>query len=160
MNSIAPLHIPMKQFPVGNGELLVGGIPLSRLAARVGRTPFYVYDRGLISRRIEDLRAALPARLKLHYAIKANPMPALVAHMAARIDGVDVASAGELKTALDAGIAPRNISFAGPGKRANELRQAVAAGILVNIESFREIPLLAAAAKELGVPARVAARVN
>ncbi|MDR2261123.1 MAG: pyridoxal-dependent decarboxylase, exosortase A system-associated [Azoarcus sp.] len=160
MNSIAPLHTPMKQFPVSNGELFVGGMPLRQLAARVGRTPFYAYDRGLVSRRVEELRNALPTRLKLHYAIKANPMPALVAHIAALIDGVDVASAGELKTALDAGIAPRNISFAGPGKSDNELRQAVAAGILVNIESFREIPLLAAAAKELGVPARVAVRVN
>ncbi|MDR0716605.1 MAG: pyridoxal-dependent decarboxylase, exosortase A system-associated [Azoarcus sp.] len=160
MNSIAPLHTPMKQFPVSNGELFVGGIPLRQLAARVGRTPFYAYDRALVSRRVEELRSALPTRLKLHYAIKANPMPALVAHMAALIDGVDVASAGELKIALDAGVAPRDISFAGPGKSDNELRQAVAAGILVNIESFREIPPLAASAKELGVPARVAVRVN
>ena len=160
MNSIAPLHAPMKLFPVNNGELIVGGLPLKQLVARVGRTPFYVYDRSLLTRRVEELRAALPTRLKLHYAIKANPMPALVAHMAARVDGCDVASAGELKVALDAGIAPRNISFAGPGKNEAELHQAVAAGILIIIESFREIPLLAAASKALGLPARVAVRIN
>ncbi|MDR3212623.1 MAG: pyridoxal-dependent decarboxylase, exosortase A system-associated [Azoarcus sp.] len=160
MNSIAPLHAPTKIFPVSNGELVVGGIPLKNLVARVGRTPFYVYDRNLVTRRVEELRAALPTRLKLHYAIKANPMPALVAHLASRIDGADVASGGELKVALDAGISPRDISFAGPGKSENELRQAVAAGALIIIESFREIPLLADAAKALELPARVAVRVN
>ncbi|MDR1461829.1 MAG: pyridoxal-dependent decarboxylase, exosortase A system-associated, partial [Azoarcus sp.] len=100
MNSIAPLHAPMKQFPVSNGELVIGGTSLRHLVARVGRTPFYVYDRALLTRRVEELRAALPTRLKLHYAVKANPMPALVAHMAARVDGADVASGGELKIAL------------------------------------------------------------
>ena len=160
MNSIAHLHAPMKQFPVSNGELVVGGIPLKHLVARVGRTPFYAYDRKLMTRRVEELRAALPTRLKLHYAIKANPMPALVAHMARLVDGADVASAGELKVALDAGIAPRDISFAGPGKSGNELRQAIAAGALVVIESAREVPLLAAASKALNLPARVVLRIN
>ena len=80
--------------------------------------------------------------MKLHYAMKANPMPALVGLMAGLVDGVDVASAGELKVALDAGADPREISFAGPGKRESELRQAVAARVLINLESFREVPLL------------------
>ena len=48
----APTHVPMDQFPVVGNELQVGGIPLSRLAARVGQTPFYVYDRRLIDARI------------------------------------------------------------------------------------------------------------
>jgi diaminopimelate decarboxylase len=160
MNSIAPLHAPMKQFPVNNGELVVGGIPLKQLVARVGRTPFYVYDRALLTRRVEELRAAMPPRLKLHYAIKANPMPALVAHMAPRVDGFDVASANELKVALDAGGMAHHISFAGPGKSEAELTQAVAARVLILIESFREIPLLAAASQALNLPARVAVRVN
>ena len=150
----------MSQFPVKDGELLVGGIPLSRLAARVGQTPFYAYDRQLLTRRVALLRAALPASLKLHYAMKANPMPALVCHMAGLVDGIDVASAGELKVALDAGANPREISFAGPGKRRAELSQAVAAGILINIESFREVAELAAISHEAGCEARVAVRVN
>ena len=155
-----PVHAAMDQFPVRAGELLIGGIPLTRLAARVGRTPFYAYDRRLLAQRVAQLRAALPSAIKLHYAMKANPMPALVGHMARLVDGIDVASAGELQVALDAGAAPQEISFAGPGKRDEELRQAVAAGILVNVESFRELPVLAQAADALGVPARVAVRVN
>ncbi|HNR61371.1 MAG TPA: pyridoxal-dependent decarboxylase, exosortase A system-associated [Thauera sp.] len=150
----------MDQFAVRDGELLVGGIPLRRLAARVGSTPFYAYDRTLLSARVAQLRSALPTGIELHYAMKANPMPALVGHMAPLVDGIDVASAGELKIALDAGTDPRCISFAGPGKRDAELRQAVAAGILINVESFRELAVLAEASQALGVPARVAVRVN
>ena len=156
----APAHAPMTQFAFDAAGLQVGGLPLERLAARVGQTPFYAYDRQGLRRRVDELRKALPPGIDLHYAMKANPMPALVGFMAALVDGVDVASAGELKVALDAGAKPADISFAGPGKRATELRQAVAAGVLVNVESARELPLLAAASQELGVPARVAVRVN
>jgi diaminopimelate decarboxylase len=155
-----PKHAPMSQFPVEDGELIVGGLPLSRLAARVGQTPFYAYDRQLLKRRVAGLRAALPASLKVHYAMKANPMPALVCYMARLVDGIDVASEGELKLALDAGTDPHEISFAGPGKRRAELQQAVAAGILINIESFREVAELAAISHETGCEARVAVRVN
>jgi len=156
----SPVHAAMDQFAVRDGELLVGSIPLHRLAARVGSTPFYAYDRTLLSARVAQLRSALPTGIELHYAMKANPMPALVGHMAPLVDGIDVASAGELKIALDAGTDPRCISFAGPGKRDAELRQAVAAGILINVESFRELAVLAEASQALGVPARVAVRVN
>ena len=155
-----PPHAPMHQFAVCDGELLIGGHKLSVLAARVGQTPFYAYDRGLLRERVAQLRAALPAAVKLHYAMKANPMPAVVALMAGLVDGIDVASAGELKVALDIGADPAEISFAGPGKRDVELRQAVAAGVLVNVESMRELPVLSAASQELGLPARVAVRVN
>ncbi|WP_298235083.1 pyridoxal-dependent decarboxylase, exosortase A system-associated [uncultured Azohydromonas sp.] len=155
-----PIHAPMSQFAVRDGELLVNGWPLRRLAERVGATPFYAYDRGLLRARAAELRAALPAAVKLHYAMKANPMPALVALMAQLVDGIDVASAGELRVALDAGADPREISFAGPGKREAELRQAVAAGVLLNVESERELALLPGIAQSLGLPARVALRVN
>ncbi|MGE5491388.1 MAG: pyridoxal-dependent decarboxylase, exosortase A system-associated [Actinomycetota bacterium] len=156
-----PRHVPMDHFPVRDGELLVGGIPLTRLAARVGAgVPFYAYDRALLSARVAGLRAVLPREVKLHYAVKANPMPALVCHMAGLVDGLDVASGAELRVALDAGMGPEAISFAGPGKSEQEIAQAVAAGILVNVESFRELPLLAEAGRRFGLPARVAVRVN
>jgi diaminopimelate decarboxylase len=150
----------MSQFRTDGSDLVINGQPISRLAARVGRTPFYAYDRSLLDARVAHLRAALPKAVKLHYAMKANPMPALVGHMARLVDGIDVASAGELMVALDAGADPREISFAGPGKTEAELHQAVASGILINVESFREVPLLAATQQALGLPARVAVRVN
>jgi len=150
----------MTGFAIDNDELVVGGMALTRLAARVGSSPFYAYDRRLLDQRVAELRHALPPGIKLHYAMKANPMPAVVGHMARLVEGIDVASGGELKIALDAGADPREISFAGPGKRDAELHQAVAAGIMVNIESFREVGVLAAASVELGLPARVSVRVN
>lgn len=155
-----PVHAPLTQFPCAGGELLVGGQRLSLLAARVGQTPFYAYDRAALRQRVAELRQALPGGIKLHYAMKANPMPAVVGFMAALVDGIDVASAGELKVALDAGADPQEVSFAGPGKRDPELRQAVASGVLVNLESPREVLALHKISQQLGLPARVAVRVN
>jgi diaminopimelate decarboxylase len=160
MNAPLPQHAMPLPFPVEHDSLVVGGMPLAALAARVGSTPFYAYDRARLDERIALLRQHLPGAVKLHYAIKANPMPALVAHMARRVDGLDVASAGELRVALDAGISPLEISFAGPGKTEPELAQAIGAGILLNVESFREVRALGRLAREMGKPARVAVRVN
>ena len=156
----APVHVPMTQFRVEGGEMLIGGDPLTLLAARVGQTPFYAYDRSLLRERVSTLRSTLPSAVKVHYAMKANPMPALVGLMVSLVDGIDVASSGELKVALDAGTRASEISFAGPGKRESELRQAVASRVLVNVESLREVVLLERAASELGLTARVAVRVN
>lgn len=154
-------HTSLPDFlAVRDGQLHVDGVPVSQLAARAGTTPFYVYSRAAIGARIAALRAALPPAIHLHYAIKANPMPALVAFMAPQVDGFDVASAGELLTALNAGMAAESVSFAGPGKTAAELRQAVAAGVRVHVESRREIALLAELQQSLGVGARVALRIN
>jgi diaminopimelate decarboxylase len=150
----------MDQFAVRSGQLVVGGELLTTLAERVGQTPFYAHDRGLLRKRVAQLRAVLPAAVKLHYAMKANPMPAVVGLMAGLVDGIDVASAGELKVALDAGANPAEVSFAGPGKREAELRQAVASRVLINVESLREVTLLSEISQQLGLPARVAVRVN
>ena len=153
-------HGPIAAFPVVDGELTVGAEPLSRLALRVGRTPFFAYDRALLTQRVQTLRTILPPAISLHYAMKANPMPALVCHMAGLVDGLDVASGGELLVALDAGMSPREISFAGPGKSDAELGQAAAAGVLINVESTRELRVLADWSERLGRAARVAIRVN
>ena len=156
----APTHAPMLHFPVVDDCLQVGGLSLTRLAARVGQTPFYAYDRRLLDARVAELRAALPSEVKIHYAMKANPMPALVCHMARLVDGLDVASGHELNVALDSGMNPREMSFAGPGKRHQELVQAVAAGVLLNVESPSEVRALAQVSRQLELPARVALRVN
>ena len=156
----APLHAPITGFARLGNELVVGGVPLTQLAERVGQTPFYAYDRALLKARVAQLRAVLPAAISLHYAIKANPMPALVGCLAPLVDGLDVASGAELRVALDAGMDPRHISFAGPGKSEAELAQAVASGILLNLESPREVRVLADISKRSGRPARVAVRVN
>ncbi len=151
-------HLPA--LAVEGAELCIGQVPVSRLAARVGSTPFYAYDRAQMSARVASLRAALPGGVHLHYAVKANPMPAVVQHLAGQVDGLDVASAGELRVALDSGMAPARVSFAGPGKRDTEIVQAVASGIVINVESERELDVARRASETLGCAARLAVRVN
>jgi diaminopimelate decarboxylase len=155
-----PGHAPMTQFKVVDGCLQVGGMPLTELARKVGRTPFYAYDRKVMSDRVAELRRHLPRTVHLHYAMKANPMPEVVAHFARLVDGLDVASAGELRTALACGADPRTVSFAGPGKTDAELEDAVHAGIVVNLESEREMERLAAIAQRLRARPNAAVRVN
>lgn len=159
--SRAPIpHFARLPFPVKNNVLIIGDRPLPELAQRVGRTPFYAYDRSLISERIRLLRRFLPTEIHLHYAVKANPMPALVHFIASQVDGMDVASAGEMETALNAGVDPMTVSIAGPGKRYDELGQAIAAGVTINLESEREMESVALIAKERGCRPRVAIRIN
>jgi len=150
----------MTQFSVVDDCLQVGGIPVTELARSVGRTPFYAYDRSLITRRVESLRKHMPEKVHLHYAMKANPMPEVVRHLAGLTDGLDVASAGELRVALAAGTDPGAISFAGPGKTDAELAAALAAGIVVNLESEREMERIATLGRDRAAPPRVAVRVN
>lgn len=155
-----PQHAPMRQFAVVDNCLQIGGRPLTEIARAVGKTPFYAYDRTVIDYRVAALRAALPPAVHLHYAIKANPMPEVVRHLAAITDGLDVASAGELRVALDAGVTPANISFAGPGKSALDLCTAVASGVIINVESVGEMQRIAALAEAGSSRPRVAIRVN
>jgi len=153
-------HARQAEFAVDGDVLQLGGMALTRLAQRVGRTPFYAYERQHIARRVAALRATLPAAVHLHYAMKANPMPAVVQCLAGLVDGIDVASGGELAIALDTTMPPQRISFAGPGKGDGELACAVAAGVLINIESMAQLKRLALASERLGLAGRVAVRVN
>ncbi|MDG4560257.1 MAG: pyridoxal-dependent decarboxylase, exosortase A system-associated [Candidatus Competibacter sp.] len=160
MGKTRPTHWPMSQFPVVDDCLWIGGMPLTQLAARVGQTPFYAYERRLLNQKMALLRGALPPAIELHYAVKANPMPAVVQHMAGLVDGLDVASLGELRVALDSGTNPSRISFAGPGKRPVELTAAIAAGITVNLESPGELETLARLGQAQGRQPQVAVRIN
>lgn len=159
MNSTPKHYIP-SALPSQDGELLIGNLPLTRLAQRIGQTPFYAYDRQALTNRVQELRQAMPPALKIHYALKANPMPAVVQHMAALVDGFDLASAGEMKVALDSPMPAEHISFAGPGKRPLEIRQAIAAGVTINIESPHELETIAEQCEQLGLNAKVAVRIN
>jgi len=153
-------HAPHPFFGVKDDCLTVAGTSLLDIAAQAGRTPFYAYSRAYLSERVAALRSTLPAGVHLHYAIKANPMPDVVRHMAPLVDGLDVASAREMRVALDAGMRPELISFAGPGKTPAELEAAVAAGIVLNVESELEIERLAEIARRTGARPHVAVRVN
>ncbi len=155
-----PVHAPMQQFEQRGQDLLIGNRTLAEIEKTVRQTPFYAYDQRIISETVLQLKQRLPDRVHLHYAIKANPLPAVVNHLAALTDGLDVASAGELAIALDSGIPPHTISFAGPGKNDGELRQAIEADVTINMESANEMRRIADIAQRTQTKARVAIRVN
>jgi len=155
---------PVGPIPPGytalDGELAIAGRTASALVAEAGGTPLFVYDRALLDARVAQLRAALPVRVGINYAVKANPLPAVVAHMAGLVDGFDIASAGELAICHRLGIDPARISFAGPGKRDDELTAAIEAGVTLNCESAGEAARALAIGARLGKPPRIAIRVN
>jgi diaminopimelate decarboxylase len=147
-------------FAALDGELAISGRTASALVAEAGDTPLFVYSTDALTRRIAELRAAMPKKLALHYAMKGNPFPPLLAWMAGRVDGFDVASGGELQLAMAAGVAPDKISFAGPGKRDRELELAIANGVTLNCESEGEAARAFAIGERLGITPRLAIRVN
>ena len=155
---------PLGPIPAGysaiNGVLAVAGVPVTELVERAGATPLFVYSADLLRQRVSSLRAAMPERLALHYAIKANPFAPILRLFSELVDGFDIASGGELAMVTAAGIDPARVSFAGPGKRDAELEAAIAAGVTLNLESEGEAARALAIAERLGQRPRLAIRVN
>ena len=155
---------PLGPIPAGfraiDGVLAIDGVPVTELVGRAGDTPLFVYSAQAVRARVAHLRAAMPDRLALHYAVKANPFAPLLEVMAGLVDGFDIASGGELAIARAAGLDPAQISFAGPGKRDRELEAAIAAGVTLNLESEAEADRALAIAMRLGKTPRLAIRVN
>lgn len=147
-------------FDVIDGELAIGGKTASALVAEAGSTPLFVYSKAKLSARVAELRAAMPQRLGVNYAVKANPYDPVLKHMEGLVDGFDIASAGELQMVLDAGIDASRVSFAGPGKRDDELEAAVRAGVILNCESEGEARRTLKIAEAIGVTPRMAIRAN
>jgi len=155
---------PLGPIPAGfaamGGELAIGGRTVSDLAAEAGRTPLFVYSRERIAARVAELRSALPRQVALNYAVKANPFGPVLQAMAGLVDGFDIASGGELAMVTAAGIDPARVSFAGPGKRDDELEAAIAAGVTLNLESEGEAARALAIAARIRVQPKLAVRVN
>jgi diaminopimelate decarboxylase len=143
-------------YRIDSGTLMIAG--QSALTLADAGTPCFVYDFGIVAARVAALRAALPPGVAVHYAMKANPLPALVAAIAPLVDAVDVASAGEMGVALAEGAG--EVSFAGPGKRDDEITAAIAAGVTLNVESHNECRRALRIADRLGVAPKLAVRVN
>ncbi|EQB17345.1 pyridoxal-dependent decarboxylase, exosortase A system-associated [Sphingobium lactosutens] len=155
---------PMGPIPAGfgreEGMLLIGGCGAESLVDEAGDTPLFVYDMAMVEAQVRRFRDAMPAGIDLHYAIKANSFAPLLSRMAVQVDGFDIASGGELEMALEAGMAPDRISFAGPGKRTDELTAAIFAGVTINLESEGEARRAIAAGQAIGKQPRLAVRVN
>ena len=155
---------PLGPIPSGfqaiDGELVIGGKPVSDWAEQAGRTPLFVYSQTRIEQRFADLRDAMPDRLKINYAIKANSFAPLLSFVSKLADGLDIASGGELEMVRATGLDLSRVSFAGPGKRDVELEAAITAGVTLNLESEAEAGRAIAIAERLGLTPSLAVRVN
>jgi diaminopimelate decarboxylase len=154
---------PMGAIPEGfaaeDGMLLVGGRRADALVAEAGDTPLFVYDVGKVAAQVALFRSHFPG-VNLHYAVKANTYAPLLRKVAKLVDGLDVASAGEMEAALASGTDASEISFAGPGKRDDEIAAAIAAGVTLNLESEGEAERALAIGRGQGRRPRLAVRVN
>jgi len=140
-----------------DGRLQIGGWDADVLVGEAGGTPLFVYDSRRIADQVARFRAAFPSEVALHYAVKANPYAPLLEALAAMVDGFDVASAAELGKVAHLGLP---ISFAGPGKRDQELEMAIRAGVTINLESESEAERTLAICERERLTARLAVRVN
>ena len=153
---------PMGPIPPGfsadaEGRLLIGGQTAEELVTEAGGTPSFAYDTALVERQIALFRASMPPEIALHYAVKANSYGPLLSWLADKVDGFDVASAGELGRIAHLGLP---ISFAGPGKTDQQLETAIRAGVTINLESEGEAERALAIARQGSRPPKLAVRVN
>jgi diaminopimelate decarboxylase len=151
----------MNDFLHKRGRLYCEGVAIEEVAEAVG-TPFYLYSQKTLIRQVTAYRKAFASVPHLvAYAMKANSNLAVLSLFAKAGSGADVVSEGELHRARAAGIDPKKIVFAGVGKTKAEMRAALQAGILMfNVESEQELVALDEVAKEVGIAAPVALRVN
>jgi diaminopimelate decarboxylase len=147
-------------FSASDGVLQIGGVRVSKLAEEFG-TPLFAYDESVMQRKWDELRATFPPRFEIYYSVKANPNLNILAFFLAQGAGLEIASAGELYQAREAGCAPARLLFAGPGKTPAELRLALTEGVgEIHAESMLELERIAQIAPDLHRTAPVAIRVN
>ncbi len=151
----------MQDFHYVGEELYCENVSLAQLAREVG-TPFFLYSHQSLQRRYRAFHEAfadIPHIIA--YAVKANSNLAVLRTFAKEGSGADIVSGGELYRALQAGMAPEKIVFAGVGKTRQEIRQALEAQILLfNVESSQELALIDQVAGEQNQTARIALRIN
>lgn len=152
-------HAPLDNFSSQNGILQIAGHGADSLAKQSG-TPLFVYDSAVITQMFQALRAAIPRAVSIHYAVKANPFGPVVKHLAGLVDGLDVASQGELELVRTLVGDALPVSFAGPAKRDMELAAAIDLDCTINLESQGELNRLCAIAREKNTRAKAAVRVN
>src|SRR6266567_833763 len=147
-------------FSAEDGELLIGGVRAEELIAEAGGTPLFVYDNNIVGGQIARLKAAMPDGLALYYSVSANPYEPLLNFIGRYVDGFRVVSRGELEHLKKAGLAGIGMTFAGPGKRDDELEAGIAAGATISVESDGEARRAIEAGERIGTQPKIAVRVN
>ncbi|MGP4673421.1 type III PLP-dependent enzyme [Agrobacterium salinitolerans] len=143
-------------FDISENDLMIGGLSVRDVVAGTG-TPCFLYDAAAMRRAYRDLETALGGFADIYYSVKANPLPAIVSLFRQEGAGAEIASVGEYRAAIKAGVVAENIIFAGPGKGMAELREVIESGIgEIHIESAEEIARIEA----IGRPVKASIRIN
>jgi diaminopimelate decarboxylase len=143
-----------------DGQLLIGNVPAEELVAEAGGTPLFAYDNNIVGGQIAQLRAAMPDGLALYYSVTANPYEPLLNFIGRYVEGFRVVSKGELDRLKRAQLAGIPMTFAGPGKRDDELEAGIAAGATISVESEGEARRAILAGERCGMRPKIAVRVN
>jgi diaminopimelate decarboxylase len=160
MNKNLALESALSHFYQDSGELLIGGRSISAIAKEYG-TPLYIYNRDIIHWRHDTMRKFIPGDVQLFYAVKANPHSGIIRLMGDLYDGFDISSIGEMKKLIGEGVSPTVMSFAGPGKRIEELEFALSHKIgSISIESEQELDHIRTLCKGMKISANIMIRVN
>ena len=151
----------MHHFQHKNGSLFVEDVSVRDLAKQHG-TPLYVYSTATLKRHFEAFDSAFQSMPHLTcYSVKANSNLAILRLLAGMGAGMDIVSGGELYRALLAGVPADKIVYSGVGKKLEEIRQALTAGILMfNVESMQELIRINDVARDMGKVAKVSFRIN
>src|SRR3974390_3336975 len=132
-----------------------GGLDLRRISLIAGSTPFFAYSRQSLGGAVAGLRSAFPEGISFYYSLKANHWEPIVFTLSPHVDGFDVSSESELRTALATGKRADRVQLSGPGKSVHALRSAVAAGAVISVESRVELRRIKEIAREVGTAAEV-----
>src|SRR3954453_16315738 len=143
-----------------DGQLLIGNATAEELVAEAGGTPLFVYDNNIVGSQIARLRAAMPDGLAIYYSVTANPYEPLLTFIGRYIEGFRIVSKGELDRLKRAELAGIPMTFAGPGKRDDELEAGIAAGATISVESEGEARRAILAGERCGMRPKIAVRVN
>ncbi|MHB8062510.1 MAG: type III PLP-dependent enzyme [Ruminiclostridium sp.] len=125
------------------------------------QTPIYVYDGDKIALQYRMLKNALPHGVEIFYSMKANPLLGICQLLRKLGSRIEIASSGELYTALEAGFSPSKIIFTSPGKTCEELEYAIETDIFcINIESVEEAQIINRIAVEKSKQVNISIRIN
>ncbi len=153
-------YSPLDNFEIRDNVLCISSQRITDLIKSGINPPCYIYSKQIVDKKINLLRDTLPKSIKIHYSIKANPLPELVNHIKDQIDGLEVSSLAEMKTALATGIDSQNICLTGPGKSYEELEIAIKNKIVISAESSLELHRLDEIGSEIMRKPSVLVRIN
>ena len=151
----------MNYFSYRGKEFYCEEVPVETIAHEVG-TPFYLYSATTLERHFRVFEEAFAGVKHLVcFSVKANSNLAVLNLMGSLGAGADIVSSGELFRAMKSGIDPGRIVYSGVGKRDDEIRHALSAGILMfNVESGEELKAIERIARDMSTVAPIALRVN